>query len=202
MDRLRQPAENGTNTTIDVTVQDDSTLTWNWKTQQLLQVEISGSGSISVPDEAWHDAGSTVPITATPDMLYRFEQWTGDVPAAQATNNPLSITMDQPRKITAVFAPEQVQLTVSSSHGTAEPAIGSHSYSYGTAIYAYIPQSPFPTNAAGTQFVCTGWAGSGSVPSTGTATNTGSISLTRHSSIDCSGKPIISSQPAHRAAAK
>ena len=176
--------ENGTNTTIDVTVQDDSTLTWNWKTQQLLQVETSGSGTISVPDEVWHDAGSAVPITATPDMLYRFEQWTGDVPAAQATNNPLSITMDQPRNITAVFAPEQVQLTVSSSHGTAEPAIGSHSYSYGTAIYAYIPQSPFPTNAAGTQFVCTGWAGSGSVPSTGTATNTGSISLTRHSSID------------------
>jgi hypothetical protein len=43
-------------------------------------------------------------ITATPDYGYHLLTWSGDVPVGMEGNNPLAVTMDRPRTITAVFA--------------------------------------------------------------------------------------------------
>lgn len=47
-----------------------------------------------------HPHGKTVYINALPDSVYRFNNWRGD---AAGTANPLSLTMDIDKEITAVF---------------------------------------------------------------------------------------------------
>ena len=75
----------------------------------------------------------------------------------------------------------QQSLDVSTPHGTSNPSAGSHNYDYGTNLVATLSGSPV---VAGTvQYVCTGWSGTGSVPASGTATNTGSFALTTDSTL-------------------
>lgn len=55
------------------------------------------------PDLAVYDFGSTVQISLSIDDLYRFDQWTGDVPTGQETDNPLVLTMDDNKTLDAEF---------------------------------------------------------------------------------------------------
>jgi uncharacterized repeat protein (TIGR02543 family) len=62
----------------------------------------SGSGSIARnPDQASYNSGSTVILTATPASGYTFTGWGG---SASGTTNPLTVTMDANKTITANFA--------------------------------------------------------------------------------------------------
>ena len=56
--------------------------------------KVSGGGS--------YDLGSEVTLTAIPDDGYKFAYWTGDVSTMQ---NPIKITMDVAKNVTAVFEP-------------------------------------------------------------------------------------------------
>jgi uncharacterized repeat protein (TIGR02543 family) len=59
------------------------------------------NGSVSKsPDLVDYPDGSTVDLTATPDTGYIFSGWSGD---ASGTNNPLTVTMDASKAITAEF---------------------------------------------------------------------------------------------------
>ncbi|HJQ96752.1 MAG TPA: hypothetical protein VJ826_00485, partial [Candidatus Polarisedimenticolaceae bacterium] len=55
------------------------------------------------PDLPAYSFGQDVTLTAVPDPGYHFVTWQGDVPAGHAADNPLHVTMDQDRTITAVF---------------------------------------------------------------------------------------------------
>ena len=46
---------------------------------------------------------ANVTLTPTPDAWYDFASWTGDVPGGYGTDNPLTITMDADKSITAHF---------------------------------------------------------------------------------------------------
>jgi hypothetical protein len=70
-------------------------------------------------------------------------------------------------------------LVVQSAYGTATPGIGTN-YGYG-AMTASVIDSPVDNGA--TQYACVGWTGSGSVPATGSASNTGEFNLTNDSAI-------------------
>jgi uncharacterized repeat protein (TIGR02543 family) len=69
-------------------------------------------------------------------------------------------------------------LTVTSAHGGSDPA-GTNSYD--TPISVMITNSPVFIEA--TQYVCTGWTGTGSVPASGTTTNTGLFAMTQESTL-------------------
>ena len=56
------------------------------------------------PDQQNYQYGTSVQLTATPDSAYHFVTWGGDVPVGHETDNPLTITMNQNRTITAFFA--------------------------------------------------------------------------------------------------
>jgi hypothetical protein len=56
-------------------------------------------------------------------------------------------------------------LTVISEHGSSDPSVGVHSYASGSAITCGSPSSVFED---GSIYACTGWTGTGSVPSSGT----------------------------------
>ncbi len=49
-----------------------------------------------------YDAGTVVELTALPDDSYLFSEWSGD---ASGSDNPLALTMDADKVVTAVFVP-------------------------------------------------------------------------------------------------
>jgi hypothetical protein len=93
----------GSGTNIVVTVNTNSILTWQWLTEYFLDTTNGPYGSIDTGD-GWYSNGAPVVITATPDYGYHLLTWSGDVPVGMEGNNPLTVTMDRPRTITAVFA--------------------------------------------------------------------------------------------------
>ena len=67
-------------------------------------VAASGGGNLTGSASGECLPGSSVSVTAVPDTYYHWSYWTGNVPGSQA--NPLSLTMDQNRSVTAVFEPD------------------------------------------------------------------------------------------------
>jgi hypothetical protein len=88
----------GTNLPL-ILLTEDSTLTWQWTTNYWLDVVIDGAGTVDVAS-GWFAAGSTVTLTASANPPMRFMQWPGN-----GARNPLVLTMDQARQVTASFAP-------------------------------------------------------------------------------------------------
>jgi C1A family cysteine protease len=73
-------------------------------------------------------------------------------------------------------------LTVTSPYGTAYPPVGVLTNNHGASMSCYITDSPVTSGT--TQYECTGWIGSGSVPASGTGTNTGLFTLNSDSTIE------------------
>jgi hypothetical protein len=94
---------NGLGTNVVFTVTTNSTLTWQWRTDCYLDTAADANGSVDVGD-GWYTNGAMVTLTATPSNGYHFSLWSGDVPPASMTNNPLTLTMDQARTVSASFA--------------------------------------------------------------------------------------------------
>ena len=67
-----------------------------------LIVSVVGGGTVSKsPNQNNYNSGSLVQLTASPDPNYTFTGWSGD---AGGAINPLSVTMDATKNITATFA--------------------------------------------------------------------------------------------------
>ena len=62
-----------------------------------------------------------------------------------------------------------ISLNVVSAYDTPDPAVGDHSYTYNTQVTASVTS---PVVDDDTQYVCTGWTGTGSVTASGSATST------------------------------
>ncbi|MBN1342268.1 MAG: hypothetical protein JXQ73_06290 [Phycisphaerae bacterium] len=87
-----------------VTLKSDTKLTATSVDRYSLTVNTEGQGEVTTdPNDGAYDDGAEVSITATASDAWQFVQWTGDVPDEQAGDNPLTLTMDQDRTITAVF---------------------------------------------------------------------------------------------------
>ncbi len=93
------PASGSTNTVTFIAT-NDSTLTWNFKTQYFLDTSVVSSGTVDVAD-SWQDSGTNVTISATPAAYYHFANWSGDV---SGTSNVIVVSMTGPRAVTANFA--------------------------------------------------------------------------------------------------
>jgi len=97
------PASGETNV-VTFTPTQASTLTWLWEPQYLLDVSAGNGGSVDITG-GWCATGTTVTMTPIADPDFAFAGWTGDVPAGHEEDNPLRVTMDQPRSVTARFRP-------------------------------------------------------------------------------------------------
>ena len=87
-----------------------SWLEWDYTDlEKRLVVAIDGEGSV-VGGENWPDDGTVLTLTPVPAEGWRFLCWSGEVPSANLNDNPLALTMDVPRDITARFIPD-IKLT-------------------------------------------------------------------------------------------
>lgn len=73
---------------------------WSFTTQYSLTV-IAVNGTVLIdPNQTGYNSGDIVELTATASLGYTFDSWSGD---ATGTDNPLMVTMDENKVITAIF---------------------------------------------------------------------------------------------------
>ena len=149
-----------------ITMNSPKTATAVWKTQYYLTISsaygiVSGSG--------WCDSGASAYAMVTPLTVlgaagtqYNFTGWNGDASGTMSPSN--AIIMNSPKTAMANWT-TQFYLIVFSAFGS--PSSLSGWYDNGSSITGAVT-SPV-SGGAGTQYVCTGWTGTGSAPASGTA---------------------------------
>ncbi|CAL2094886.1 InlB B-repeat-containing protein [Tenacibaculum sp. 190524A05c] len=108
----------GTTNPLTIVMDSDKTVTAMFsKIQRTLTLNAT-NGTVSTnpnPTGGTYDDGTSVQLTATPDAGYQFDGWSGD---ATGTTNPLTITMDADKTVTAIFSKIQRTLTINATNGT------------------------------------------------------------------------------------
>ena len=91
----------GTDNPFTVTMTSDKFITAHFEQiTYTLTTSIEGQGQVSRSTDGPYAAGAQVTLTAVPAAGWRFVEWTGDV---DSTDNPLTVTMNSAKMITAVF---------------------------------------------------------------------------------------------------
>lgn len=137
---------NGQATNMTVILTNNATLTWQWKTQYRLDIVAEGNSIAQ-----WLDAGSSITLIADNAPHWHFDSWSGDTNDCTISGGEITIPMDGPRSLEALFAVDQHLLTVNSSFGGEWP--GSVTTNYNTFIEQWVTNSPAP-GSNGTQYVC------------------------------------------------
>lgn len=78
-------------------------LVWNWAQVFKVSVSATAGGAVSTTGMLVKE-GDVIKITAAANEGNRFVKWTGDVPSNQRSQNPLELTVDSVKNVTAVFA--------------------------------------------------------------------------------------------------
>jgi len=142
----------------------------NWKTQYYLTVV--STHDTPTPSSGWFDAGTpitasvTSPVGESEGVRYRCTGWTGtgSVPPS-GIGTSASFTINQPSSITWNWV-AQYYLTVTSPYDSPTPTSGW--FDAESSITASVT-SPV-SEPSGTRYICTGWTGAGSVPTSGVPT--------------------------------
>ena len=94
----------GSQNPLAVTMTSNKSITATFEPQAVtytLFVNSSEGGTVNrSPDQNVYEAGTSVTLTATPASGYRFTGWSGD---ASGTENPLQVTMDADKVVSAAF---------------------------------------------------------------------------------------------------
>ena len=155
----------GMATNVSFTMEEDSTLTWNWETNVWIECAVTGGVLDIVPQ--WVSLGSNLVANIDPDYHLYDIALSGDTDGVVLNDTTLTIPADRPRTLAVVASAVKLSLDVASEHGDAVPN-GRTLLSWGDMVDASV-QMPPETN--GIRYVCTGWTGTGSAPASGTSTN-------------------------------
>ena len=142
-------AATGTTNPVSITMDAAKTIaaTFAIKTYALSVSATNGSVA-KKPDLTSYDSNAVVQLTATPATGYTFTGWTGD---ASGTTNPISVTMNGAKSVTATFAIKTYALTVTALHGTVVKTPDYETYDSNTVVGLKV------TPSAGYIFI--GWTG-------------------------------------------
>ncbi len=146
------PSSHESDNPVTITMDSDKIITANFIAQYKLRIE-AGAGGTTSPSPGVHvyDYGTEVSITATPDTGYRFTDWTGDVPSGHESDNPVTITMNSNKSITANFIRQYTVTIAAGTGGITDPSPGAYTYDSGTQV------SITATPESGYRF--SGWSG-------------------------------------------
>jgi KaiC/GvpD/RAD55 family RecA-like ATPase len=156
-----------------------------YDTQHLLLMDKNFGTTNPDAGEHWYKASSSVQISAAAPISTSGERfpsfmWTGIGNGGYTgSDNSVFITMNDPINETATWSHEYY-LTVTPPQGQGSPLPTSGWFEAGQAVMMSVT-SPVP-GLTDNQYVCTGWNGTGSVPSSG-ATLSGSFTMNQPSSI-------------------
>jgi hypothetical protein len=142
----------GSGTTISFSINEPSSITWNWKNQYLLIVQTNPSdltpqptrnptGEVDLTNGWWYDSSVTVTLTAQSIAGYTFNYWDVDgVPQGNGVN-PIMVSMNAPHTATAHYTQKQ-PLSVSISPLSADILLGqsvafTSTVNGGTPPYSY-----------------------------------------------------------------
>ncbi|PAU95486.1 hypothetical protein CK503_00015 [Aliifodinibius salipaludis] len=104
-----------TNNPHSLTIDRDYDITANFEIKTY-ELTITKKGEGAVNEEILeqkskdYEHGTVVELTANPSEGYKFVEWEGDITGSE---NPAQITVDNPKKVTAVFEKKSYELTVS-----------------------------------------------------------------------------------------
>jgi subtilisin family serine protease len=164
---------------ISVTMDQKRSITANYGVQFQLTLAITvgvpnGLSNISGgSNSTFYDTGTVLTLTATtpvadsPGKQWAFKNWTGDVTTPPNSSNPLSVTMNQARSITANYG-LQFQLTLSITPGVpsalANISGGSSSTFYDTGTVLTLSATALVADGPGKQWVFKNWTGDVATP--------------------------------------
>lgn len=95
----------------------------------------TGGTTDPAPKGYMTELGTDVTLKAIPDTDFGFSHWSGDIPQGHEKDNPLSITVNSDKYITANFTQLRCTLTIESGNGgTTDPAPGKYKYDTGTQV--------------------------------------------------------------------
>ena len=159
-----------------LTVSTSGNIIGNYKTQFYLALATSPPGVTTPSGEGWRYNGTDAPISVdefvdiTPGASrHRFNAWTtiNMTEISDAGSPSTTVRMDEATMVTANYV-TQYYLNVNSLYGSPSPTSGW--FDSETPITASVT-SPWSSGATGTRYACSGWTGTGSVSSSGTATS-------------------------------
>ena len=153
----------GTGTNVTFTVEGDSSLTWNWRTEHWIDVAVESGGTTAFRPQ-WTAEGTILSVALSPDWTLYDLALSGDTEGVTRSGSTLSVPADGPRTIRATITERKISLAVSSAFGAAYPTAGTHVHSWGDSVAASVAAPP---EEDGTRHLCTGWTGTGSVPACG-----------------------------------
>jgi uncharacterized repeat protein (TIGR02543 family) len=113
-----------------------------------LTVTPSGGGSVTLNDTGPYHLGDVVELTAAPDSGWSFSEWGG---AVSGSANPISVTMDGDKAVTATFTEIEYTLTVNVAGSGSVSRNNAGPYHYGDVVQL--------TASPGTGYSFTGWSG-------------------------------------------
>jgi surface protein len=105
----------GSTNSTSVVMNSDKTVTANFvKKKFALTISVEGEGTVTekvikAGSATDYTIGSVIELTANPSDEWLFVEWKGDV---TGTENPVEITVDKAKAVTAVFVKKQYPLTV------------------------------------------------------------------------------------------
>ena len=180
----------GSGTSVSFTITQDSSITWNWYGTHVQRALIVNSAHDSpVPGTGLHtyNDGDSVSCSVTSPVTEGSTIWTctgwsgsGSVPSSGSGTSVLfTITQDSTITWNWQGTPVQRRLAVSSAHDSPNPGVGDHYYSDSSSVTCSVTS---PVTESGTIWICIGWSGTGSVPSSGSGT-TVTFTITQDSSI-------------------
>ena len=139
----------GSTNPLTVTMDANKNITANFAQITYTLVVITINGSVAkVPSQTTYNSGATVMLTPTPNTGYTFTSWSGD---ATGSTNPLTVTMDANKNITANYTLNTFTLNVTAINGTVVKNPNQTTFNSGSTVSL--------TATPNTGYAFTSWSG-------------------------------------------
>ncbi|MFA4987138.1 MAG: CFI-box-CTERM domain-containing protein [Candidatus Brocadiia bacterium] len=167
------PATNGTERVVSFTISGPTTITWNWRTEYLLDIRNPQFIGIVTPDIGvyWTTSGTPVTVAAISPASDGVNTWlcigytyNGAATYFSSYSNPsVSFPMTEPVIFIWIWERETLTFSVFSDFGQPIPGVGDHYYAFDSQITASVNSPFYPPSDSGVMYVCTGYTATGSI---------------------------------------